>query len=76
MGTSGLSISKKADFVLAFSDDAEEVRTVYDKFKLGNPGATLSPMTDAYTSQVALACAIELEGADGNATEAEMRLAV
>jgi hypothetical protein len=77
IGASGLSISKKADFVLAFcGDDDEDVRRVYENFKRNNKGATLSPMTDAYTSRVALACAIEIKEAGGKATEAEMQLAV
>lgn len=77
IGTSGLTVSKKADFVLAFSgDDNCDVRRVYENFKSSNNGATLSPMTDAYTSGLALACAIELKEAGGKTTEAEMQLAV
>ncbi|CAI6336976.1 unnamed protein product [Periconia digitata] len=74
---SGLAVSKKADFVLAFcGDDNENISKVYENFRSDNKGATLSPMTDAYTSGTALACAIELKEAGGKATEAEMQLAV
>lgn len=77
ISTSGLTVSKKADFVLAFSGDNDgDVRRVYENFKSNNNGATLSPMTDAYTSGLALACALELKEAGGKAIEAEMQLAV
>ncbi|KAF2730189.1 hypothetical protein EJ04DRAFT_49161 [Polyplosphaeria fusca] len=75
--SAGLTVYKKADFVLAFSgDDDDTVHQVYENFKSNNKGATLSPMTEAYTSGLALACAIELKEAGGKATEAEMQLAV
>ena len=74
---SGLTVSKKADFVLAFcGDDNDDISKVYEDFRSSNKGATLSPMMDAYTSGLALACAIELKEAGGKATEAEMQLAV
>ncbi|KAH8689778.1 hypothetical protein GQ44DRAFT_833075 [Phaeosphaeriaceae sp. PMI808] len=76
IGTSGLTVSKKADFVLAFCGDNDDVRRIYENFKLHNKGVALSPMADAYTSGLALACAIELKEAGGKATEAEMQLAV
>lgn len=63
--------------MIAFNqDDNDDVRRVYENFRSNNNGATLSPMTDAYTSGVALACAIELKEAGGKATEAGMQLAV
>ena len=63
--------------MIAFNqDDNDDIRRVYENFRSNNNGATLSPMTDAYTSGVALACAIELKEAGGKATEAEMQLAV
>ncbi|KAH8727357.1 hypothetical protein GQ44DRAFT_770367 [Phaeosphaeriaceae sp. PMI808] len=77
IGTSGLTVSKKADFMLAFcGDNDDDVRKIYENFKSDNKGVALSPMADAYTSGLALACAIELKEAGGKATEAEMQLAV
>ncbi|XTI83180.1 hypothetical protein V2W45_1225685, partial [Cenococcum geophilum] len=73
IGTSGLTISKKADFIIAFNqDNNDDVRRVYENFRYNNNGATLSPMTDAYTSRVALIYTIELKEAGGKAIEAEM----
>jgi hypothetical protein len=76
IGTSGLTVSKKADFVLAFGGENDDVHKTYENFKSDNKGITLSPMADAYTSGLALACAIELKEAEKKATEAEMQLAV
>jgi len=72
-----LPVSKKADFVLAFNkNDDEEVRDAYTKFKSNNPGEPLSPMMDAYTLGIALACVLELKDATGKVAEAELQLAV
>jgi len=77
ISTSRLTVSKKADFVLAFcGDDNDDILEVYENFKSNNKGAALSPITDAYTSGLTLACAIELKEAGGKATEVEMQLAV
>lgn len=63
--------------MLAFcGDDNDDIRRVYENFKSNNKGAALSPMTDAYTSGLTLACAIELKEAEGKATEVDMQLAV
>lgn len=72
-----MPVSKKADFILAFNkDDDEDVRDAYTKFKSNNPGEPISPMIDAYTSGIALACVLELKDATGKIAEAELQLAV
>jgi len=48
---------------------------VYTKFKSNNPGEPLSPMMDAYTLGIALACVLELKDATGKVAEA-VQLAV
>ena len=59
--------------MIAFNqDDNDDVYRVYENFRSNNNGATLSLMTDVYTSRVALTYAIELKEARGKATEAKM----
>ncbi|XTI82796.1 hypothetical protein V2W45_1226321, partial [Cenococcum geophilum] len=73
IGTSGLTILKKADFIIAFNqDNNNDVRRVYENFRYNNNGAILSLITDVYTSRVALIYTIELKEARGKAIEAEI----
>jgi hypothetical protein len=63
--------------VLAFSgEDHDEIQAVYDSFRTKTKRVNISPLTDAYTSGLALACVMEVKDAGGSATEAETQLAV
>jgi len=71
----GSNTGKKADFVLAFTDQDSDVKAAYRIFTAQHGHKSLSPMTDAYTSELAFACAFELKEPNGGHSEAETQLA-
>lgn len=75
LAPTGSPTGKKADFVLAFTDREGDVSTTYRAFTLRHGHKSLSPMTDAYTSELAFACAFELKEPNGGHSEAETQLA-
>lgn len=75
LAPTGSSTGKKADFVLAFTAQESDVNTAYRAFTSRHGHKSLSPMTDAYTSELAFACAFELKEPNGAHSEAEAQLA-
>lgn len=71
-----IPFAKKADLALAFCPHHPQVETVLNEVYRSQPGMSLSQMTDAYTSTVALACGIEVKETGGDYNEAVMQLGV
>jgi hypothetical protein len=59
------TFAKKADIAIGYSPHDPVVGDKLRRFAARHPGTTLSAMTDAYTSTVPLACAIEVKEAGG-----------
>lgn len=75
LASTGSNTGKKADFVLAFTDQESDIKAAYRAFTSRHGHKSLSPMTDAYTSELAFACAFELKEPNGGHSEAETQLA-
>ncbi|KAF2805242.1 uncharacterized protein BDZ99DRAFT_524951 [Mytilinidion resinicola] len=75
LAQTGSNTGKKSDFVLAFTDQDSDVQAAYQTFASRHGPKSLSPMTDAYTSELAFACVFELKEPNGGHSEAESQLA-
>jgi hypothetical protein len=74
LAPTGSNTGKKADFVLAFTDQDSDVKAAYRACTSKHGHKSLSPMTDAYISELAFACAFELKEPNGGHSEAETQL--
>jgi len=74
LAPTGSSTGKKADFVLAFTDQESKVNAVYRAFTLKHGHKSLSPITDAYTSELTFTCAFKLKEPNRGHSEAETQL--
>jgi hypothetical protein len=68
--------AKKADIAIGYSLYHATVRNKLRSFAARHTDTTLSAMTDAYTSTVPLACAIEVKEAGGDYHEAVTQLGI
>jgi hypothetical protein len=71
LASTGSNTVKKADFVLAFTDQANDIKAAYRAFTSRHGHKSFSPMTHAYTFELAFACAFELKEPNGGHSEAE-----
>lgn len=70
----GSNTGKKADFVFVFTDQDSNVKAAYRIFTAQYGHKSLSPITDAYTSKLAFACAFKLKEPNRGYLEAETQL--
>lgn len=72
--TTGIPVSKKADYALAFSARIPTTASLYSD--LDREGYKISQMTDTHTSRIAMAFGVEVKPAGGDGQEALAQLAI